>query len=178
MHLRRPVLLSCFALVALLSCGSKSPKSFDVVATRGPVTQKIVSLNVTAAANDAIRARQALTFAVGEASRRRNNLMQYLGSFRAATPTPPEFQVAAVSPTSSLPPDWVIERESHGDYNAYNPTGCGGAGCFGRYQFSGAWAGKLGLPLDLSQATPEQQDAAARELWANGAGCQNWSACG
>ena len=76
-----------------------------------------------------------------------------------------------------LPPCSVKARESGGDYNAYNPTGCGGRGCYGAWQFSGEWAGKLGLPLDLSTATPEQQDAAARALWANGAGCSNWDAC-
>lgn len=78
---------------------------------------------------------------------------------------------------TDLPPDWVIQRESGGDYAAFNPTGCGGAGCYGRYQFSGEWAGKLGLPADLSTATPAQQDAAARELWNGGAGCGNWDAC-
>lgn len=76
-----------------------------------------------------------------------------------------------------LPPCEVKQRESGGNYSAVNPTGCGGRGCFGAWQFSGEWAGRLGLPLDLSTATPEQQDAAARELWADGRGCSNWSAC-
>lgn len=76
-----------------------------------------------------------------------------------------------------LPPCSVKQAESHGDYSAFNPTGCSGFGCYGAWQLSGAWAGRLGLPLDLSQATPEQQDNAARLLWAGGAGCANWAAC-
>lgn len=76
-----------------------------------------------------------------------------------------------------LPPCYVKARESGGSYTAYNPNGCGGYSCYGAWQFSGAWAGKLGLPLDLSTATPAQQDEAARRLWANGAGCSNWGAC-
>lgn len=76
-----------------------------------------------------------------------------------------------------LPPCSVAWAESRGDYGAVNPTGCGGQGCFGKWQFSGSWAGKLGLPLDLRTATPEQQDNAARLLWAGGAGCSHWGAC-
>jgi hypothetical protein len=75
------------------------------------------------------------------------------------------------------PPCQVAQRESGNSYTAYNPTGCGGQGCYGRWQFSGAWAGRLGLPLDLTQATPQQQDDAARQLWNHGAGCSNWSSC-
>ncbi len=76
-----------------------------------------------------------------------------------------------------LPPCHVKQRESGGNYNAINPTGCGGRGCFGAWQFSGEWACKLGLPCDLATATPEQQDEAARILWRGGAGCSNWAAC-
>lgn len=72
-----------------------------------------------------------------------------------------------------LPPCWVAERESHGNYGAVSPDGR----YWGKWQFDLGWAGKLGLPADLSQATPEQQDNAARLLWAGGAGCGNWGAC-
>lgn len=75
------------------------------------------------------------------------------------------------------PPCSVVQRESRGSYTAINPTGCGGYGCFGKWQFSGEWAGKLGLPVDIAAATPAQQDEAARELWSGGAGCSNWAAC-
>lgn len=97
--------------------------------------------------------------------------------------TPASLRTPVVAATTSIdcggeyPPCYVAQRESGNTYNAFNPTGCGGNACYGRWQFSGAWAGKLGLPQDLSQATPDQQDAAARELWAGGAGCSNWAAC-
>lgn len=76
-----------------------------------------------------------------------------------------------------LPPCWRVQIESHGTWNAYNPTGCSGTGCYGPYQFGGFWAGKLGLPSDLTTATHEQWVTAARILWDNGAGCSNWDAC-
>ena len=78
---------------------------------------------------------------------------------------------------TEYPPCLTVQNESGGDYQAFNPTGCDGRGCYGKWQFSGEWAGELGLPLDLSAATPQQQDAAARLLWNHGAGCSNWSAC-
>jgi hypothetical protein len=77
-----------------------------------------------------------------------------------------------------LPPCYVMYRESRGDYGAYNPNGCYPYGCYGKWQFSGAWACKLGLPCDIASATPAQQDEAARQLWAGGSGCSNWGACG
>ncbi len=75
------------------------------------------------------------------------------------------------------PPCYVAQRESGNTYTAYNPTGCGGSGCYGRWQFGGFWRGRLGLPYDIAHATPQQQDAAARLLWNHGAGCSNWNAC-
>lgn len=78
-----------------------------------------------------------------------------------------------------LPPCWrIIGTESGGRWDAFNPGGCGGTGCWGPYQFGGFWAGKLGLPADLTQTTKEQWVNAARTLWNGGAGCSNWSACG
>jgi hypothetical protein len=76
-----------------------------------------------------------------------------------------------------LPPCYVVQRESGGTWDAYNPTGCSGTGCWGPYQFGGFWAGKLGLPSDLSTTTKEQWVNAARLLWNHGAGCGNWAAC-
>lgn len=77
---------------------------------------------------------------------------------------------------SDYPPCYVAQRESGGSYSAYAASGCHGP-CYGKWQFDGRWAGKLGLPADLSTATPAQQDEAARQLWNHGAGCSNWSAC-
>ena len=78
-----------------------------------------------------------------------------------------------------LPPCWrIYGTESGGRWDAYNPGGCSGTGCWGPYQFGGFWAGKLGLPNDLRTTTKEQWINAARILWAGGRGCSNWSACG
>lgn len=81
-----------------------------------------------------------------------------------------------------LPPCWrIIGTESGGRWDAYNPGGCveNGIvwGCWGPYQFSGSWHGKLGLPWDLRTTTKEQWVNAARTLWSGGRGCSNWSAC-
>lgn len=83
-----------------------------------------------------------------------------------------------------LPPCSTKDTESSGHYDAVNPSGCNGRGCFGAWQFDpNTWAGvraehpELELPGHPSQATPEQQDAAARALWAGGAGCGHWDAC-
>lgn len=92
------------------------------------------------------------------------------------TQYPPSYQPC----DGEYPPCWRVQTESRGDYNAYNPTGCysrGRSGCYGKWQFGWFWGGRLGLPLDLSTATPAQQDEAARLLWNHGAGCSNWSAC-
>ena len=74
-------------------------------------------------------------------------------------------------------------RESGGDPNAVNPTGCGGEGCYGKWQFSAstyrAVARAMGRTDLLNTFLPPEvdQDAMARYLWAGGAGCAHWS-CG
>lgn len=72
-------------------------------------------------------------------------------------------------PEFDLPPCWVMQRESGGDPNAYNPTGCGGRGCRGKWQCDPRTCSGTG--------TEEEQDAEARALWNHGAGCSHWSAC-
>lgn len=105
---------------------------------------------------------------------------------KASVSATPAVNYSSMEPCGGdLPPCWVKQRESKGDYGAYNPTGCrwyskDGAlheGCWGAWQFGSEWEGKLGLPQDLSTATPEQQDDAARQLWNGGDGCHNWAAC-
>lgn len=82
-----------------------------------------------------------------------------------------------------LPPCWVKARESGGDYGAVNPTGCGGRGCYGGWQFDprtwDATVRAMGRPDLVGNylASPDEQDAAARHLWAGGAGCGHWAAC-
>ena len=97
----------------------------------------------------------------------------------ATTRPRPDVHSATLEPCGGdLPPCEVKRRESGGRYDAYNPRGCvtdRGRGCYGAWQFSHEWACKLGLPCDLTEATPEQQDDAARILWDGGRGCGNWS---
>lgn len=77
-----------------------------------------------------------------------------------------------------LPPCWVMRRESGGDPTAVNPTGCGGHTCGGLWQFDPrTWAGYGGFAY--AQDAPWQvQNDRARQLWAGGAGCAHWAACG
>lgn len=77
-----------------------------------------------------------------------------------------------------LPPCYVMLRESGGSPTAYNPTGCNGHGCYGKWQFSGEWRCHFGLSCDIAHWTEAEQDYAARILWDHGRGCRNWSACG
>ena len=77
-------------------------------------------------------------------------------------------------PAYHLPPCSVMMRESGGNINAYNPTGCnegnGHVGCKGKWQCSYSTCSGTG--------SEEEQDAEARALWADGKGCQHWDACG
>lgn len=83
----------------------------------------------------------------------------------------------------ALPPCWVKRRESGGRYDAVNPTGCGGHGCYGAWQFDprtwDATVTRMGRPDLVGHylASPDDQDAAAAYLWADGAGCGHWAAC-
>jgi hypothetical protein len=68
-----------------------------------------------------------------------------------------------------LPPCSVMLLESGGDPNAYNPTGCGGRGCRGKWQCDPRTCSGTG--------TEAEQDDEARALWDDGAGCAHWDAC-
>jgi hypothetical protein len=84
-----------------------------------------------------------------------------------------------------LPPCYVKQRESGGNYNARNNESAGAA--------CGAWQlilstyravmlrmgneALLDQYPDACAAPPQLQDAVARDLWALGAGCGHWSAC-
>lgn len=78
---------------------------------------------------------------------------------------------------TELPPCYVMRRESGGNPNAYNARGCNGHGCYGLWQFSGAWACHFGLSCDIAHWTPDEQTSAARQLWNHGRGCTHWAAC-
>lgn len=82
----------------------------------------------------------------------------------------------------SLPPCFVLARESGGNLTAVSPAGyCANAGegghCYGKWQFGlptwGGWGGYAN-PIDAPESV---QDDRARAVWAGGAGCSAWAAC-
>lgn len=77
----------------------------------------------------------------------------------------------------TLPPCYVMRRESGGDPSAVNATGCGGRGCFGKWQFDPRTSQGLGYSRPMNQYDEATQDEAARRLWAGGRGCSHWNAC-
>jgi hypothetical protein len=125
-----------------------------------------------------------------------HQLEVYLGALKAdeelqvflRTLTPPPTSTPVTTPHSvsrtmwpsslypcggDLPPCYVKMRESGGDYNAQNPS----SSASGAWQFlDSTWNG-FGGYARAAYAPPDVQDARAREVWAGGAGCSNWSAC-
>lgn len=96
-----------------------------------------------------------------------------------APPPPPAPAPAPVAAPSTgrcggdLPPCWVMMRESGGNIRAQNPS----SSASGKWQFiSSTWAG-FGGYAEAYLAPESVQDAKARQLWANGAGCGHWGAC-
>lgn len=95
----------------------------------------------------------------------------------AAAELPPAAEPGGLPCGGDLPPCWVLDRESGYndgdpwtyDVHAYNPTGCGGRGCYGKWQFDPRTGDGTG--------TEAEQDAEARRVWAGGAGCSAWAAC-
>lgn len=89
----------------------------------------------------------------------------------------------SVATGSCVVPQHVCDQESGGDPMAYNPTGCGGRGCYGKYQFDPTtWdsvVSQMGRTDLIGNYLPDEatQDAVAAFLWAGGAGCSHWSAC-
>lgn len=72
-----------------------------------------------------------------------------------------------------LPPCWVLNRESHGNPLAENPSSTAS----GLWQFlDSTWAGYAGVS-HASHASPLSQNERAASLWAGGAGCSHWQAC-
>lgn len=81
-------------------------------------------------------------------------------------------------------PGYICHRESRGDPNAVNPTGCSGRGCYGKYQFDpNTWnavardMGRPDLVGNAAGASEADQDAVAAHLWDGGNGCSHWAAC-
>jgi hypothetical protein len=178
-RLRRLVFLSSCLVLSFVSCSRGKTFDLQVVPRKVPMSQ-VQYPNAFGAGQLAVGiVRQNERAVVARV------LAERVSAHAApsAGVVPPTSTPAALATSFSpcggtdYPPCWRVQTESRGEYGAYNPTGCGGHGCFGKWQFSGAWAGKLGLPVDIAHATPQEQDNAARLLWAGGAGCSNWSAC-
>ena len=84
--------------------------------------------------------------------------------------TSAEEPAAYSSGGGSCVPDYIVQRESGGDYKAENPTSTAS----GKYQFiDGTWNGYGGYQ-HASDAPPAVQDAKACEVWADGQGASNW----
>lgn len=70
------------------------------------------------------------------------------------------------------PPDYIVQRESGGNYTAVNPS----SGASGAYQFLDSTWQSVGGSGSASNASPAEQDCRAAALWANGAGSSHWQA--
>ncbi len=77
----------------------------------------------------------------------------------------------------SLPPCSVMGAESGGDPGAVNATGCGGRGCYGKWQFDPRTSQGLGYAGVMTDYPESVQDEAAATLWDGGRGCSAWDAC-
>lgn len=77
-------------------------------------------------------------------------------------------------------PGYIVWRESHCDYGAINPTGCGGWTCVGAYQFDlrhwmdpaqGGWGG---CTVYGDWRDPAAQDACAEQMSHGGTNLAPW----
>ncbi len=192
MPLRRPCLVASLGLVAfvtaLTSASGLPPHDLTVRTDRASMTATALTTrppapSVGAAADGAVLLDRYL------AVTRFASIMALAEATSAARPPAPLPKAAAIASAPSIgprnsaggpcggidyPPCYVAQRESGNTYGAINSTGCGGAGCFGRWQASAAWACHFGLPCDIAHWTPEQQDYFARALWDRGRGASNW----
>lgn len=73
----------------------------------------------------------------------------------------------------SLPPCWVMMRESRGNIHAQNPRSTAS----GKWQFLDSTWGRHRGYAKARYAPEWVQDERARQLWAGGRGCSHWSAC-
>ncbi len=104
---------------------------------------------------------------------RRNLALHRHTATHAAAPAPAPAIRATGACGGDLPPCYVMMRESRGSLTARNPHSTAS----GKWQFvDGTWAG-FGGYAHAYLAPESVQDARARQVWANGAGCAAWVAC-
>lgn len=180
------VLSACLA-AGVAACGEAD--TIETVPTTTTVADLVPSpsdgdTDLTRLARD-IRTLQVAAWnrAVWQAELERQAAAAAAEAEEAARRTPAPDDVPSGRCGGTLPPCWVLQRESRGRYDAVNPTGCGGRGCYGGWQFDprtwDATVRRMGRPDLVGQylASPDDQDAAAAYLWAGGAGCSHWAAC-
>jgi hypothetical protein len=69
-------------------------------------------------------------------------------------------------------PDYIVDRESGGNPNAYNPSGAWGCAQF----MPGTWNGTCSDLGAHGTASVEAQNECANRLWDGGAGSSHWAA--
>lgn len=130
------------------------------------------------AAQEAADAAQAETDAANKRQAARQAQARQAATPTPAAPTTPH-KVAAASYGSgacggSLPPCYVMERESGGNLTIPNSEG---SGATGKWQFMpGTWGGYGGY-ASAADAPESVQDAKAADTWNGGSGCSHWNAC-
>lgn len=185
------IVLSSFLALTLLSCG-RAPKSFDVKRPDRdvPVTLRTPFVNATAAADSVLQTRRneqvVFLVALGHAKEQPVTSPEP-SSVTLAVPQSWVPAEATSSPaTGVVPPDWVCQRESHCTYGINT-----GNGYYGKWQFHpGTWTSGANqwnathveqIPNDVgawSSVQPWMEDAVAEMIYAGGAGCGHWAACG
>lgn len=163
-------LFAVFVIVFLVGCGRQLP---------GELTARAPTVNATAVHHRHRKPTRA------ELER------WFLTVYLASLPQPGMQQDGYPRPWhpcggGEYPPCWRVGTESAtaGLYRAFNPTGCSGRGCYGKWQFDpltwDGFAGAMGRPDLLGRYfghAPADQDAVARFGWNDGKGCTHWAAC-
>jgi hypothetical protein len=99
-----------------------------------------------------------------------------------AAPREPAPSVVAGPPSvavecgNTVLPDEIIRRESGGNCDAYNPTGCGGRGCIGYAQVDAGhfWAVSPWNPNVPGTCYGLGYNECVERLWAGGSGASHW----
>jgi muramidase (phage lysozyme) len=104
-------------------------------------------------------------------STRRHRSTQQAQTYTKPQATQPQQPVYSGGSSSCGFPDYIVQRESGGNYKAENPTSTAS----GKYQFlDSTWNGYGGY-THASDAPPAVQDAKACQVWDNGNGSSHWA---